>query len=113
MSKQDNTIQLLRHALRSIDVSDVKEQDMTEVEAKEYNAAISAVFPRLEKDIKKALYTQIVQNNEARDIEDLKYGQGIVNGFTILYELWKAAHVAHTERLVDKKDEFEAGIKGR
>ena len=83
MSKEfdKDTLKLLRHSLGSIDLSDIEQEEMSEAEAKEYNAAISAVFPRIEKDIKKFLYEQLLfMSNEAQTWDHVLFGRGTYNG---------------------------------
>jgi len=88
------SIKLLRHQLGSIDLSDVdlEEKEMSKEERKQYCAAIFAVFPRLEKDIKKFLYTQLMfGNNNAETWEQVIFGRGTFNGIDLLYKYWKDA----------------------
>ena len=88
------SIKLIRHQLGSIDLSDVdlEEKEMSKEERKQYCAAIFAVFPRLEKDIKKFLYTQLMfGNNNAETWEQVIFGRGTFNGIDLLYKYWKDA----------------------
>lgn len=91
------SITLLRHQLGSIDLSDVKEdEEMTEAERREYCAAIFAVFPRLEKDIKKFLYQQLMfSSNNATTWEQVIFGRGTFNGIDLLLDHWQKAQAEH------------------
>lgn len=94
--KKDNSIILLRHELGSIDLHDIEAETMSEGERKEYCAAIFAVFPRLEKDIKKFLYAQLMfASNEADTWERVIFARGTFNGMDILLEHWKRAAMEH------------------
>ena len=89
----DNSLELLRHELGSIDLSDIQDEDMNESERKEYIAAISAVFPRIEKDIKKFLHTQLMfSSNNAENWEQVIFGRGAFNGMDLLLNHWKKAN---------------------
>lgn len=94
------TTALMRHMLGSIDLSDVEEKEMTENERKEYCASISAVWPRLEKDIKMFEYMQLMYSvNQAETWEKTIFGRGTFNGMDILFNHWKKASDEHQERL--------------
>lgn len=101
-----DSIEVIRHELASIDLSDIEEKEMTENERKEYIAAISAVFPRLEKDIKRFLYEQLMFiANQAQDMNQISFGRGTFNGMDILLNFWKKAHIEHTVK--EPKEEFD------
>ena len=92
---------LQRHLLGSIDLSDIKDEEMTEAERRDYCAAISAVFPRIEKDIKKLLYAQLMySSNQAEDWEKVIFGRGTFNGLAILLESWRQANSEHLKRTI-------------
>ncbi len=96
MSKE-LSLEAMRHLLASIDLSDVGDEEMTPDERKEYNAAISAVFPRLEKDIKRFLHAQLMfVSNNAQDMNQISFGRGTFNGMDLLLNHWKKAHEEHT-----------------
>ena len=98
------SLKVLRNQLGSVDLSDVDEE-MTEQERKEYVAVISAVFPRIEKDIKKFLYDQLLFiSNKSENWDHVLFGRGTFNGMSILLEHWKQAHVEHESK--SKKEEF-------
>lgn len=92
-----DSLELLRHQLGSVDLSDVQEDgEMSEAERREYAAAIFAVFPRLEKDIKKFLYTQLLfSSNEAVTWEQVIFGRGTFNGMDLLLEHWRKVNAEH------------------
>jgi len=93
MVKKELTIKLMRHLLGSVDLPDLEdEKEMSANERKEYCAAIFAVWPRLEKDIKGFLYRQLMfSSNEAEDWDKVVFGRGTFNGMDLLYEHWKKA----------------------
>ena len=102
IEKQKPDIVLMRKLLGSIDLSEIeKDKTMTEQERKDYCATISAVFPRLEKDIKKFLYEKVKWSViESECWEQLIFGRGTLNGMSELLEYWQRAHNEHLERLV-------------
>lgn len=102
MSKDD--IKLIRHSLGSISLENIEQKEMSEAARKEYCASISAVFPIIEKDIKKAMYEQVLLIAESDNWEKVNYGRGTCNGISLLYELWK---LANTEHLSAGKEKFD------
>ena len=77
------------------------ESPMTEAERKEYCSAIAAVWPRLEKDIKKFLFKQIMfNNNQAIDWDQVLIGRGVFAGQEMLYDYWKSINQEYLDRLV-------------
>ncbi len=108
MSKEldQNSLKLIRHQLGSISLEDVEEKEMSEAETKDYNASISAIFPRLEKDIKKFLHEQLMYTaNEAEFWERVIFGRGTYNGMDLLLNHWRQAHTAHTARVLEVGEE--------
>lgn len=106
MPKIDNSLEVIRHELASIDLSDIGDEEMTENERKEYMAAISAVFPRLEKDIKRFLHAQLMFiSNNAQDMNQISFGRGTFNGMDLLLNHWRKAHEEHT--IKEPKEEFD------
>lgn len=104
LSQKNLDIALVRHLLGSIDLSDVKEEEQTEGERKEYCGAICAVFPRLEKDMKRFLYDQLMfVSNQADTWERVIFGRGTFNGMSLLYEHWKKANDEHLEKTKPKE----------
>lgn len=96
LKKEPESLVLLRHQLASIDLSDIKEEEMSENERKEYNSAVSAVWPRLKKDIEKFIYDQLLfASNNTSNWEQLLMARGTINGFFLLEEKWKQAHIEH------------------
>jgi len=90
----------------SIELSDMEPEEMSEGERAEYAAAISAVFPRLEKDIKRFKFFQLLfQGEQCENMHQLMFSRGTINGFNLLLEHWQQAHVEHTNK--GKKDEFD------
>lgn len=95
-----DSLLLLHHALGSVDLSDVEEEkEQTEAERAEYIAAISAVYPRLEKDIKRFLYAQLMfVSNNAETWEQVLFGRGTFNGMDVLLNYWKQAHIENAQK---------------
>ena len=101
-----DSIEVIRHQLASIDLCDMEEKKMSESERKEYVAAISAVFPRLEKDIKRFLHEQLMFiANQAQDMNQISFGRGTFNGMDLLLSHWRKAHLEHTVK--EPKEEFD------
>ncbi len=76
-----------------------EDNEVSEAERKEYCAAIFAIFPRLEKDIKEKMYQQLVLGftdfSGALDFaaaakQAIRY-EGIMEGMAILLEHWRLA----------------------
>ena len=96
---------LLRHQLGSIDLSDIKEEELSESERAEYVAAISAVWPRLEKDLNKFLHDQLMfMSIESEDWNQVLFGRGTCNGLDLLKEHWEKAHNEHRAKGVPKEN---------
>lgn len=90
------TIALQRNLLGSIDLSDIEDKEENEGERRDYCAAIFALFPRIEKDIKKFLYQQLLfSSNQADTWEKVIFGRGTFNGMDLLLEHWKTAAKEH------------------
>lgn len=106
--KENSSIMLMRHLLGSISLDDIEaDEEMTEEERKDYCAAISAVFPRIEKDIKKFLHVQLMYSaNQAEDWEKVIFGRGTFNGLALLLAYWGKAHLEYTEK-GKSKEEFD------
>jgi len=104
--KKDSSIEIMRHLLSGIDLSDINdEKEMSESERKEYCAAIFAVFPRIEKDIKKFLYEQLLfSSNQAETWEGVIFGRGTFNGMSLLLEHWNKANLEHQGNSKPKDD---------
>ncbi len=107
MNEKEKTVELLRHLLGSIDLSDIKEEQLTEAEQKDYSAAIFAVFPRLQKDIRKFLHEQLMFSaNQATDWEQVVFGRGSFNGISLLFEHWKKAADEHVANIKGEAEPF-------
>jgi len=81
-------------------------KEVTEKERKDYCASISAVYPRLEKDIKKFLYEQM----ERIAIKPLTWEESLVlrgeySGMAFLLDFWGKAHLEHLKGL--RPEEFD------
>ena len=104
ISRTSSSSMLMRHLLGSIDLSDVNLDELEPDERKKYCATISAVFPTLEKDIKKFLYEQLMfQALEAKTWEEVLVGRGTFNGMDLLLEHWKKAHEEHIGNSLPKE----------
>lgn len=104
---EQESLKLMRHSLGLLDLSDVEGQkDLTPAERKEYCASISAIWPRLKKDIEKYLYQQLLfSSNQAETWEQVLVGRGAFAGMEMLFQHWQAAHQEHVADL--SFDDFE------
>ena len=105
--KPKSDVALMRHLLGSIDLSDIKDE-MSESERREYCASIFAIYPRLEKDIKKFLFMQLEESlAKAENWEQVIFGKGTFNGMAFLLERWKQVQAEHIEnsKVKEKFDE--------
>ncbi len=108
MSKlKEKTILLQRHLLGSISFEDIQDEEESEQDRKDYCSAIFAIYPRLEKKLKKLLLTQLMfSSNEADTWEKVILGRGTTNGLALLLEEIEKAnseHIANNKQ----KDEFD------
>lgn len=96
-----------------LQIPEVKEID--EQERKAHNAAIFAVFPRIEAEIKSKMYEQLVNTYSenvavAKTREEIVLatvrGNGIMEGMALLLEKWQADAKAH-EAEAQPKEVFE------
>ena len=88
-----------------VELGDIEDKEQTESERLEYNAVISAVFPRIEKDIKKFQINQLMFIlNESLNWEQILVGRGTFNALDLLLEHWRKAHLEHAERSKPKDD---------
>lgn len=100
------TISLQRNLLGSISLEDIENKLETEAERREYCAAIFAVYPRLEKKLKKMLYTQLMFSaNEADTWEKVIFGRGTFNGIDLLLEDFKIASAEYQAEASEEKEE--------
>lgn len=102
-----DSLELVRLGLGILSFGDLEDKEQSEIERKEYCAAISAVWPRLEKDIKKALYDQLIKTSmQSETWEQVLVGRGVFAGMEILLEHWRKAASEHNERLKGE-DKFD------
>ena len=67
------------------------EKQMTEAERKEYVSAIAAIWPRIEKDIKRFLFKQLMINsNQMETWDQVLVGRGAFAGQEMLYDYWNS-----------------------
>lgn len=108
--KEKLTLKTMRHLLGSIDLSDIEDEEKEESEAERraYCAAIFAVWPRLEKDLKKMMHTQLMfSSNQSEDWFQTILGRGTFNGLSLPFEKWRMAQAEHIANSKDKKEEEE------
>ena len=104
--KEEPTIKLQRHLLSSLDLSDIEDKMMTEVERRAYVDAIFAVWPRLEKDLKKFMYDQLLfASQKATTWEEVLFARGTFNGMDLLFEHWKIAANEFESSAVEQLEE--------
>jgi hypothetical protein len=105
-SRLEPTIALQRNLLGSIDLSDLDNSEETEQERKDYCAAIFAIYPRIEKDLKKFMYEQLLfSSNQAVSWEQVIFGRGTFNGLSLMLEHWKLAQAEHIANVTNKDEE--------
>lgn len=89
-------LKLIRERLGAIDLSDIEDRDMTPQERRDYCAALFAVFPRLEKDIRRFIFHQVLFiAKEAGSYEHVTFGRGVVEGLAMALDHWKLASDEH------------------
>lgn len=104
--ESEESLRLIRHHLGSMDLSDVEGEDASEDGRRAYCAAIHAVYPRLEKDVRRFLYAQLMFNaKEAQTFEQVIFGRGSFDGMAQLLEHWRLADMEH--RGANAKESFE------
>lgn len=103
---RDKTIELQRHLLGSIDLSDVEDaKELSEEEKRARVDIIGAAFPFIERDIKKFLYEQLMfSSNQALDWEQVLVGRGTFNGMDLLLEHWKKDRVEFLAKATPKEE---------
>jgi len=100
-----NELKLIRHRLGSIDLSDISEKEQTPAERAAYCAAISASFPRLEEDIKKLMYAQVLWGAKAAaNWDQVVFGRGVLEGMALLLDRWR---LANDEHLNQREESFD------
>ena len=109
VKKEDLSLKAIRHMLASIDLSDFQdEEEMSESERLDYCAAIFAIFPRLENDIKRMLYEQLMfASNEAGNWEQVVFSRGTFNGMDLLLEKWKKASAEYQSKHKENQENKE------
>lgn len=87
----EDQLKLIRHRLATIDLSDAQDDgEMSTSEYREYSAAIFAVFPRIEKDIRKFMFRQLLFNaKESANWDQVIVGRGVLEGMAMLLEHWQ------------------------
>lgn len=99
------SLALVRKGLAIVELEDVEEKEQSEGDRKAYCAAIAAVFPRIEKDIKRFLQEQLVNTSlRSETWEQLLVGRGVFGGMEILLEHWKKANTEHQSHLVKPEE---------
>ena len=103
---KEMTIALQRNLLGSIDLSDIEDKEESEEERRAYCSAIFAVFPRLEKDLKRFMMEQLLfSSNNAETWEQVLFGRGSYNGLSLVYDYWKTVQAEHISNS-EKKEDF-------
>lgn len=111
--KEDLSLEAIRKMLGSINLDECQEEEkeLSEADRKAYCSAIFAVFPRIEKDIKKMLYAQLMFiSNNAETWEQVIFGRGTFNGMDLLLEKWKKASIEHEANLKEGLEENKKGF---
>ena len=100
------TIALQRNLLGSIDLSDIEDdKELSEADRRAYCAAIFAIYPRLEKDLRNFLHKQLIFSSmEARNWDQVIFGRGTFNGISLLLELWEKAAKEHEANSKPEED---------
>lgn len=92
------SLELQRHILGSVDLVDLVDTLESEQERKDYCAAIFAVYPRIEKDLKRFMHTQLLFSSmQAETWEQTLFGRGTFNGLSLVLEHWRKAQAEHIE----------------
>lgn len=108
------SIKLQRNLLGSIDIGDISGKiEETEQERKDHCAAIFAVYPRLEKDIKAFLHQQLMFSSmQAEDMEKVIFGRGTFNGMALLLDYWRSASKEYEANSKPEGDFDKHGVIG-
>ena len=96
----------MRELLNIVDLSNAEySKEQGEEERAAYCASISAVFPRLEKDIKKFLYQQLIKTSmQSETWEQVLVGRGVFAGMEILLEHWQKANAEHWSKSLPQEE---------
>ena len=104
----EESLKALRHILASIDLEDVEEEVLTPEEHQSYCAAIFAVFPRIQKDIKKFMHEQLMFGaTQTGTLQQLDFSRGTMNGFYLLLEHWEKAANEYEAKIKQQKEPFD------
>ena len=96
-------LKLIRHRLGSIDLTDAEPRDRNEEQQRDYCASIHAVFPRIEADIKRLIYHQVLWSaKESENWDQILFSRGVIEGMAMLLELWSQAHHEHQARSLNE-----------
>jgi hypothetical protein len=101
---------LNRNLLGSIELSDVRDVELTENEIKERNASIAISFRYIEPAIKKLLIAQQeFMANQCENEQQLLFSRGSINGLTLALEEMKSYKEAHEDenKVPEKFNKFE------
>lgn len=94
-----------------IELTPPEEKILSPSEQKDYNAAIFAVFPRLEANIKEEMFKELVKTytlavGSAKSVNEVALatarGSGIIEGMALLLEKWRLAQLEHQAPKVDE-----------
>lgn len=108
VKKKSPSLELFRHQLGSIDLSDIEDKkfrkDLSTAERAAYCAAIFAVWPRIQKDLKEFMHDQLMfaaLNTENWD--QVLMSRGTFNGFDLLFDHWEKAALEYEAAPKDKE----------
>ena len=102
------SLDLVRKSLAIASLEDVEDKEQDESARREYCAAIAAVFPRMEKDIRKFLQEQLLNTSmKSQTWEEVLVNRGVFAGMEILLEYWKGVKAEYENRISEKKEEFD------
>ena len=108
------SLELVRKSLAIISLGDAgEEKEESESEWREYCTAIAAVWPRLEKDIKKFLHEQLVKTSLQSEIwEQVLVGRGVYAVMEILLEHWRKANAEHFNQVKPEEGFDKSSVIG-
>jgi len=97
-------VKLLRHLLGSIDLSDIKEEELVGEDRTQMLGRIILVYPDLERMIKKFIRDQ--ETFAMTESNDLSFPRGTVNGLSLILEELQVLRDEYKE-LTKPKEEFD------
>lgn len=100
---------LNKNQLGSIDLSDVRDKELSENEIKKRNANIANSYKYIEPTIKKLLIAQQeFIANRCENENQLLFGRGSINGISVVLEELRSYKLAHEEdtKPQEKFDKF-------